>query len=128
MSKQPLLKYMTKKLIYGWEDDSVLKIAKKMKKYFVGAIIILKKDHEIAGIITERDIVYKALVKDFNLKETTASKIMTKNVVTGTPDMTLNDIAKVFLNKKVKKLPIVDNKEIIGIITQTDLPKIILEK
>ncbi len=99
-------------------DDSIKKAAQTMNKYRIGGLVV-QKDQEVIGIITERDIL-KAFVK--GLKPGTLVKdVMTKGVITIDQGATLEDAAKRMLEYGIKRLPVVSKGRCIGIITATDL-------
>ena len=91
---------------------------------------------ELVGIISQRDMfrsaavtalgfavdTQKALIKTIRIKE-----IMTENVVTISPDATVKEAARIMLDKKIGCLPVVEGMSLIGIITETDILRYVLE-
>ncbi|MFH8109765.1 MAG: CBS domain-containing protein [Candidatus Aenigmatarchaeota archaeon] len=119
---------MNRNVIATKPEVSVREAAKIMTKYHIGSLIILE-DEKIAGIITEGDIIRKVIVEGKDLDETKVRDIMTEKVITITPDKTVEDAVKLMMEKRIKKLPVVDNEKLIGIITASDImvvePKLI---
>lgn len=119
---------MNRDVIAAKPEMSVREAAKVMSKYHIGSLIVLEEE-KIAGIITEGDILRKVIVEGKDLDETRIKEIMTENVITITPDKTIDDAVKIMTEKKIKKLPVVDNDKLIGIITASDImvvePKLI---
>ena len=93
-------------------------------------------DGVLVGIISQRDMfrsaavtahgfvgnTQKALIKTIRIKE-----IMTENVVTISPDATVKEAARIMLDKKIGCLPVVESMKLIGIITETDILRYVLE-
>ncbi|MEM0095691.1 MAG: CBS domain-containing protein [Candidatus Bathyarchaeia archaeon] len=73
--------------------------------------------------MTERDLLERVLEKCRNPKETKVSEIMTKHVITGKPDMGLIEATEVMFKNKVKKLPIIKENQLVGIVTLTDIAR-----
>jgi CBS domain-containing protein len=118
---------MNKNVVMAGPEITVKEAARIMSKFHIGSLIILK-NKKIIGIITERDILASvAQGKDAEL--TTVEEIMTKNVITIAPDKTIEDAISLMTEHNIKKLPVVDVDELVGIITASDIitvePKLI---
>ena len=79
----------------------------------------------LVGIVVERDLLMAA--SRFVGSHVELAEFMTKNVVTATPDMTLNQVAKTMLNLKIGGLPVIRDGEVVGIITESDIFKRFVE-
>lgn len=79
----------------------------------------------LVGIVVERDLLVAAT--RFMSSHVEIAEFMTKNVVTATPDMTLNQVARMMLELRIGGLPVVENGEIAGIITESDIFKRFVE-
>jgi CBS domain-containing protein len=99
---------------------SVREAAKQMNLYEIGCLIVMDKDN-VAGILTERDLLTKVLEASKNAERTKVKDIMSTKLVTGTSDMEVVDAARLMLKKKIKKLPIVNKGKLIGLVTFTDI-------
>ncbi|MBX4196687.1 CBS domain-containing protein [Candidatus Pacearchaeota archaeon] len=88
--------------------------AKIMSTKGIGCLIVMSKN-KIEGIVTERD-----LLKNFNKKGKVAS-VMSKQVTTISPAATLEDAVSLMRNSKIRRLPVMEKKELLGIVTATDL-------
>jgi|YelNatPaOPRAMG01_1025707.scaffolds.fasta_scaffold06123_2 CBS domain-containing protein len=119
---------MNRDVIAVKPETSVREAAKVMAKYHIGSLIILEEER-IAGIITEGDILRKVIVEGKDLDETKVREIMTERVFTIEPDKTIDDAVKLMTEKKIKKLPVMENEKLVGIITASDImvvePKLI---
>ncbi|MFH1444933.1 MAG: CBS domain-containing protein [Nanoarchaeota archaeon] len=101
-------------------SDTVQKAAKLMNKYRIGGLIVTKKDG-LEGIITERDIMtgLVALAKDASKVQ--VKEIMRTDIIVVEENRTVEDAANIMLEANVKKLPVVRGKELVGIVTSTDI-------
>jgi len=115
-------KLMVKNVITLQKDASVHEAVKLLNKNKIGCIVVVDNSN-IAGIVTERDLLERVLEKCRNPKETQISEIMTRNVITGTPDMDTLDATRLMFKLKVKKLPITEGNRLAGIVTLTDIAR-----
>ncbi|MCT4542270.1 MAG: CBS domain-containing protein [Vallitalea sp.] len=111
---------MTSDIVSVCDDSSIKEAAKKMRDADIGSIPV-EEDHKLVGILTDRDIVLKGVAEDLNSNEAKCKDIMSKDVITATPDMDVNDVANLMSHNQVKRIPVVDNKNVIGIISLKDL-------
>ena len=95
--------------------------ASAMCAHNIGSLVVVDRNEKPIGIITERDMIRKVVVTSKNPKSVDVTQIMSSPLVTGNPNMDLEDSAKLMINKKIKRLPIVDQGKIVGIVTFTDL-------
>ena len=111
---------MTKKPIFVTPNFTVLQSVKKMLKEKVGSLVV-KYDHKLIGIITEKDIVKKAVAKELDPSKILVSEIMTKELVTIAPEKDLYE-ATIKMNKgKVRRMPVMDNNKFLGLLTMNDI-------
>ncbi len=101
-------------------DALVHDAAQKMNKYGIGSLIVISEG-KLAGIMTERDVLKKLASSDGDLRKTKVSSVMTKNVVMIEPDADLEEAVDAMTEYKIKKLPVVSQGKLIGIITATDI-------
>ena len=116
-------KVMTKKVISCSPEKTIVEAATVMNKNSIGVLVVLDKK-KLVGVISERDIINKVVSKRLDITKTLVKDVMTKKVITGTPEMTDLDVARIFSTKKIKKLPILKDGKVVGIITQTDMLKL----
>ena len=119
---------MNRRVIVIKPDATVREAARIMTKLRIGSLIVMEDDR-IVGIITELDIIWKVVADDLNPNTTLVRDVMSRDVVTIKPDQTLEDAAELMVEKKIKKLPVVEDHRLVGILTATDLisvqPKLI---
>lgn len=115
---------MIKNVVTVQADASVYDAVKLLNQNRIGCLVIVQGENQIVGIVTERDLLERVLEKCRNPKETRISDVMSKQVMTGTPDMDLLEAARLMFRLKVKKLPITDDGgRLVGIITVTDIAR-----
>ena len=102
-------------------EDSVKLLAETMMKNQIGSLVVVEGSGEVVGIATERDIIEDVILLGKDPEESKVKDIMTKDLIAVNPDITLEEAAEVMVNKKIKKLPVIDKGRLVGIITATDL-------
>jgi CBS domain-containing protein len=113
---------MVKNVITLRTDTSALEATKLLNKNKIGCLVVVRDD-DIEGILTERDLLERIVEKCRNPKETKVSEIMTKDVIVGQPDMEISEATRIMIKNKVKKLPIVEKNHLVGIVTVTDIAR-----
>jgi CBS domain-containing protein len=103
-------------------DTPVEEAVKTMNTYEIGCLVVVENERPV-GIITERDLLKRVLEQNKSPKTVKVDEIMSKPVIHGNPQMELEDAARLMFSKKVKKLPIMQDDELVGLITLTDLAK-----
>ena len=105
-------------------NGSVVSAAQLMVQHDIGSIVVVEAKKPV-GIITERDITKQVIKGEKVLKET-VKNVMTKGIVTAPPNMPIQDAFEMMLTNKVRRLPIVENNNIVGIVTTKDLMRWVL--
>jgi CBS domain-containing protein len=103
-------------------DATVMKAVKVMNENEIGCLVITRKGRAV-GILTERDLLKRVIGQSMNPSKTKVRDIMTKPLIAGYPDMDLEDATRLMFEKKIKKLPVVDNGRLKGLITLTDVAR-----
>ena len=103
-------------------DQTVYEAIAEMDARNVGGLIV-KRGDEVVGIITERDYTRKVILKDRSSKETLVETIMSRDLVTVTPDCTVEDAMKVMTEKRCRHLPVFRDGNMEGILSIGDLIK-----
>ena len=115
---------MSKVLKFVTPNESIETISQIMKDCDLGIVPVLDEEHNLLGVVTDRDIVIRNIAKKAtgnNKKEMTAEDIMTRNVVTASPDDNIYDISKKMALKKVRRIPIVANNKLVGMVSIADI-------
>ncbi len=100
-------------------ESTFKEVAMKMKELDVGVIPICDNE-KLVGIVTDRDIVIKGLAKDISA-ESKISVLVTDDVVKGSKEMSVEEAAKVMSEHQIRRLPIVEEDKLIGIVSLGDL-------
>ncbi|WP_338786424.1 CBS domain-containing protein [Metabacillus sp. FJAT-53654] len=100
-------------------ESTCKEVAVKMKDLDVGVIPICD-NQKLVGIITDRDLVLQGLANNLS-SESTIAGLMSKDVVTGTKDMSIKEAANVMSQEKIRRLPIVEKGNLVGIVSLGDL-------
>ncbi|EKN66305.1 inosine-5'-monophosphate dehydrogenase related protein [Neobacillus bataviensis LMG 21833] len=98
--------------------DNLFEVAVKMKELNVGAIPIVDEE-KLVGMITDRDIVIRG-VAEKHPGSTKVEDIMSKTLVTVTPDTSSRDAAKLMAEHQIRRLPVEENGKLIGIVSLGD--------
>lgn len=106
-------------------DATVREAVRQMNKHEIGCLIVTK-EREVVGIVTERDVLKRLVLKSKNPEVIRVSEIMSKPLIVGGPDMYVEDAIRLMLKKKIKKLPITKDGELIGLVTLTDIARVAL--
>ncbi len=115
---------MRKNVVTTGVGNTVTEAASLMKRYNVGSVIALD-DGKAVGILTERDIVRNVVAESKNPAEVKISEVMSRPLRVITPEIALEDAAKLMKKFGVRRLPIIkENGELVGIITENDIMKL----
>ncbi|MFQ5497306.1 MAG: cyclic nucleotide-binding/CBS domain-containing protein [Nitrosopumilus sp.] len=112
---------MKKTLIFVNPDTTVFQIAKMMEQGGISAIFI-KENENFVGIVTDRDFAIKIAVNNLPF-DTPVKKIMSSPLITVDQNKPISEAAKLMDDKKIRKLAVSDNKQIVGILRSIDLVK-----
>jgi len=114
---------MTRNFTHASPNSPILECAQKMIKNRVGSLV-LKEGEKLHGIITEKDIVWALAKKKMkNLEEIKAKDIATKKILTIKPEATIEEAFSRMNRKKIRRMPVISNKKIIGYVTLKDIVK-----
>jgi CBS domain-containing protein len=102
------------------ENTSVREIAKILKQHKIGAIIV-EKDGNLAGIISERDVVWRVVAENKSLDETKAKDIMTSKVISVDLDDGIDKIYEMMKKVPFRHLPVRKGDKVIGMVSSRDL-------
>lgn len=111
---------MDKNVVMVDANDSVIDALKKMLQAGVWSVVV-EKNGLPEGVITERDILRRCVVKGLNLEKVRCEEIMSAPLLTIDPDASLGEAMRIMTEKKVRRLYIVEGGKIIGRVTQTGL-------
>jgi CBS domain-containing protein len=103
------------------ENESLEEAARKMSELDVGALPICGEDERLKGMLTDRDIVVKAVAQGKSLAETRAGELGDGKPVTIGADDSVEEALRTMSQHKVRRLPVIDGHDLIGIVSQADV-------
>lgn len=115
---------MIREVIVIDSEATVRQAVDSMNKYEIGCLVVLEKG-KVVGIVTERDILKRVIGKSIDVEETKIKEIMSQPVWVVDPNTDLETALHNMLRHKIKKLPVVKEKEdrLIGFLTLTDIAR-----
>ncbi|WP_126427624.1 CBS domain-containing protein [Brevibacillus marinus] len=120
VENRTLKEIMTQDVATVTLKDNVYEVAVKMRDLDVGLIPVVDENNEVIGVITDRDIVIRGIAEK---REGSAavSEVMTRDIVLGRPDMTVDEAAKIMAKHQIRRLPVVENGKLVGIVALADM-------
>jgi CBS domain-containing protein len=113
---------MVKEVITIDENSTVKEAAEVMNKFEIGCLIAVRKGKAM-GIITERDLLKRVIADAKNPSEAKVKDVMSSPLVVVEPSMDLEEAVKLMFQMKIKKLPVVDGKRLVGLVSLTDIAR-----
>ena len=110
------------------KDQSVMQALILMSEKNIGAIIIVDNNDFPIGIFSERDYARKIILKGKSSKNTLLDEVMTKELITVTRDYKVDQCMEIMNEKRIRHLPVLENKKIIDIISIRDVLKIMIKE
>ncbi len=111
---------MTKDIVSVEKTDLVTKAIDLMVKNEIGSVVVTENGKPV-GILTERDIMKRVCPQELCSRKVTAGEVMSRPLVTIEAGARLGEAAMRMLEKNIRRLLVVDNGEVVGIITQGDV-------
>jgi len=105
---------------------SVFDALKMMAEKNVGAVMVVDENNQMIGIFTERDYARKIVLKGKTSLETPINEIMTSEMVTVSPDQTLEECMNLMTKWHIRHLPIMEKGRLIGMVSMRDVVEILL--
>ncbi len=118
---------MQKNVITIQEDKTALDAAKLISEKDISFLVIIK-DAKPVGVVTERDFVRKIDAEDKNASQIPLSKIMSYKFRWVEPSTDIEDAVQKMLNHNIRRLIVLENEKLVGVITQTDLADFLRSK
>ena len=109
------------------ENETVADAARKLRELDVGSVPICGEDDRLKGMLTDRDIVVEVLAQDKDPASTKAIELGGEEVVTIGADDSVNEALRTMKDHKVRRLPVIDDQRLVGVVSVADLAKNIEE-
>jgi CBS domain-containing protein len=114
-------------VIYAIEPHRpVLEAIRTMADKYIGALLVMEGE-QLLGIVSERDYARKIVLLGRSSAETPVSEIMSAPVMTVAPGDSVNHCMKLVTDKRVRHLPVVDNGNVVGVLSIGDLVKAVID-
>jgi CBS domain-containing protein len=104
------------------ENSTVKEAADVMNKFEIGCLIAISKKKAV-GIVTERDLLKRVVAESKDVGKTRVKDVMTSPLVVVESSMDLDEAVKLMFQMKIKKLPVVDEKRLVGLVSLTDIAR-----
>lgn len=113
---------MVREVITIDENSTVREAADVMNKFEIGCLIAVKKGKAV-GIITERDLLKRVVAEAKDVNKTRVKDVMSSPLVVVEPSMDLEEAVRLMFQIKIKKLPVVEEKRLVGLVSLTDIAR-----
>jgi len=114
------------RLITMRPDQTVIEALQLMADKNIGAIMIMDDDR-LVGIFSERDYARKGIIQGRKAKSTALTEVMIHDVITVSPDMDIEDCMNLFIDKYIRHLPVVNDGQVIGMLSIGDIVNAIIK-
>jgi len=115
-----LSEIMTTELITCSPDETLAQVARKLEEGNVGSCPVVEGDR-LVGLITDRDIATRAVAKGRDPNSTKVEEIMTRNLITGHPHMSIEEACNLLSEHQIRRLPVVEGERLVGFVALADL-------
>ena len=119
---QQLLESKRHSVVSVTSSSTVLDALKVMAEKEIGAVVVIDNEH-LAGIFSERDYARKVVLQGKSSKDTPVREIMTEKVVCVRPEQTVEDCMGLMTDRRIRHLPVLDHKKVIGVVSIGDIVK-----
>ncbi|MBE2210692.1 MAG: CBS domain-containing protein [Xanthomonadaceae bacterium] len=109
-------------------EAPVIDALRLMADHGVGAVLVMEDGRKLVGILSERDYARKVVLLGRTSANTPVSEIMSHQVVCGRLGDTVDECMQVMTDKRIRHLPIVEHKEVVGIVSIGDLVKAVIDQ
>jgi len=118
-----ILKSKSGDIITVLPDDSLYTAIQEMVNHNIGSVLVVSRENELIGIITERDVLKLCVRRSDRLKTTLVESVMTTDLIIGLPNDSVDYLVGVMTTNKIRHIPILTDGKILGIVSIGDLLK-----
>ena len=112
---------------YVKPNDTVFDAVKLMADKSIGSLLVMNGD-KLVGIVTERDYARKVILEGKSSKDSSVKEVMNSKVLCVSPDQTVDECMALMTDKRVRHLPVLDHKHVVGIISIGDLVNAVISE
>ena len=115
---------MTNRVVKIHPEESVSVAARTLQHYNIGVLPVCGYDGTLCGVVTDRDLVTRCLAAGGKPEQMKVRDVMTGKVISATPDMDTGAAASLMGRQQVRRLPVVENGSVCGMVSLGDLAKV----
>ena len=123
---------MANRLVYATPDATLQDVARQMAEHDCGEIPIVEsaQSHKLVGVITDRDIVCRAVAQGRNPLELRAKECMSSPVITASADANLDEVCQLMEQNQIRRVPVIDaaGRVLVGMVAQADIARVGTDK
>lgn len=112
---------MTTDLVTLDATTSALEAAKNMRDKNVGDVLVTRKNSDLCGIVTDRDLVVRCMAEGQDATAMKLEDLCSKELITLSLDSTISDAVKTMSDKAIRRVPVIDGNKPVGIVSLGDL-------
>ncbi|MDH3735526.1 MAG: CBS domain-containing protein [Nitrosopumilus sp.] len=121
----PAKEIMNPNVVSVGPNETLREISELMNKQKIGSVVVIDNDKAV-GIITERDFATKIMIKPY-FPDTKVSDVMSSPVIYVSPNQSVSDIIDIMANREIRKVPVIDNGKIVGIVSGTEFLRLFVQ-
>ena len=114
---------MTRSPVKIHPEESVAVAARMLARYNIGALPVCEGDGELCGVVTDRDLVTRCMALEGAMSQMRVRDVMTGRVISAAPDMEIGPAANLMGREQIRRLPVVENGSLCGMISLGDLSR-----
>lgn len=107
--------------------DTIFNAVQLMADKDIGSLIVMDGD-KLVGIVTERDYARKVILEGKSSKDSAVDEVMTTRMLCVSPDRTVDECMALMTDKRVRHLPVLDDKRVVGVVSIGDLVKAVINE
>lgn len=123
MNVSDILRSKGDKVLTVRPSETIKALAHRLRLESIGAMVVSQDGKLIEGIVSERDVAHGVAEHGASLPDLYVSSLMTKNVVTCSPDDSIADVAKIMTRRKVRHIPVQRKGVLVGLVSVGDIVK-----
>lgn len=114
---------MNKGVVWLNPDSSVGECARLMDEQHIGSVPVCDQNKQVVGLVTDRDILLRAIAHNKDVNNTKLSEIMTTKVYCCDINTDIEQVTKIMSENQIRRVPVIDKNQITGMLTLTDLSR-----
>ena len=94
-----------------------------LNKKNIGAVVVVNEQDQMCGILSERDIIRRALAQETGFRDEKVTKTMTKEVKSVAPESSIDKVMDIMTKSRIRHLPVLENNKLVGLVSIGDIVK-----